>query len=94
VRSLRDNEARSRKGRSPKREPRRRLPASQGGRELGESGMVNPGEALVKAVMFDKPKMLTGLDQKGMWPGAGGWHFLCRRCGATGRKTRPNPLGY
>jgi len=33
--------------------------------------MVNPGEALIKAVMFDKPKMLTGLDQKGTWPGAG-----------------------
>ena len=26
--------------------------------------MVNPGEALLKAVMFGKPKMLTGLNQK------------------------------
>jgi len=26
--------------------------------------MVNPGEVLIKAVMFDRPKMLTGLNQK------------------------------
>jgi hypothetical protein len=37
--------------------------------------MVNPGEVLLKAVMFNKPegmrKMLLGLDQKGGWPGTG-----------------------
>ena len=26
---------------------------------------------LIKAVNRDKPKMLSGLDQKGTWPGAG-----------------------
>lgn len=26
--------------------------------------MVNSGEVLLKAVMFDKPKLLTGLNQK------------------------------
>ena len=33
--------------------------------------MVNPGEVLLKAVTKDKPKMLTGLDQNGMWSGTG-----------------------
>jgi hypothetical protein len=31
--------------------------------------MVNPGEVLLKTVTKDKPKMLSGLDQKGMWSG-------------------------
>jgi len=53
--------------------------------------------------MFDKPgvvplyrtlKLLTGLNQNGKWPGAGASAFPCRRWGATGRETRPNPLGY
>ena len=26
--------------------------------------MVNPGEVLIKAVIINKPKMLSGLDQK------------------------------
>src|SRR5271157_5272929 len=44
-------------------EPTRRLPAS---RRSGASspGQVNPGEVLIKAVNRDKPKMLSGLDQK------------------------------
>jgi hypothetical protein len=33
--------------------------------------MVNPGEVLLKAVTTNKPKMLSGLDQKGMWSGIG-----------------------
>src|SRR5437879_5840459 len=37
--------------------------------------MVNPGEVLLKAVMFVKPKLLIGLDQKGKWPGAGSQRF-------------------
>src|SRR3954454_16751313 len=45
------------------REPTRRLPAS---RRSGASspGQVNPGEVLIKAVRKDKPKMLSGLNQK------------------------------
>ena len=35
-----------------------------GGRELAVRDMVNPGEVLIKVVRSDKPKMLTGLDQK------------------------------
>src|SRR3954467_14552463 len=52
------------------REPTRRLPAS---RRSGASrpGEVNPGEVLIKAVNRNKPKMLIGLDQNGMWPGTG-----------------------
>src|SRR5215471_16273355 len=52
------------------REPTRRLPAS---RRSGASspGQVNPGEVLIKAVNRGKPKMLTGLDQKGTWSGPG-----------------------
>jgi hypothetical protein len=52
------------------REPTRRLPAS---RRSGASspGRVNPGEVLIKAVSKVEPKMLSGSDQKGTWPGAG-----------------------
>ena len=32
---------------------------------------VNPGEVLIKAVNRNKPKMLSGLDQNGTWPGTG-----------------------
>jgi hypothetical protein len=38
--------------------------------------MVNSGEVPLKAVMFNKPKVLSGLDQNGMWPGAGTQRFL------------------
>ena len=43
--------------------PGRRLPAS---RRLGASspGHVNASEALIKAVSKDKPKMLSGLNEK------------------------------
>jgi hypothetical protein len=52
------------------REPTRRLPAS---RRSGASspGQVNPGEVLIKAVSKNKPKMLSGLNQKGKWSGTG-----------------------
>jgi hypothetical protein len=43
-----------------------------GGREPVVRDMVNPGEVLIKVVRSDKPKMLTGLDQKGTWSGIGG----------------------
>src|SRR5260370_22761231 len=39
----------------------------QGGQELGLSGTVNTCESLINAVIENKPKMLTGLDQKGRW---------------------------
>ena len=35
-----------------------------GGRGPAVRDMVNPGEVLIKAVNNDKPKMLSGLDQK------------------------------
>src|SRR3954453_1513347 len=52
------------------RKPTRRLPAS---RRSGASspGRVNPGEVLIKAVSKVEPKMLSGSDQKGTWPGTG-----------------------
>ena len=37
--------------------------------------MVNSSEVPLKAVMFDKPKLLLGLNQKGTWPGAGSQRF-------------------
>jgi hypothetical protein len=37
---------------------------SQGGRELGLCGRVNPCESLINVVTEDKPKRLLGLDQK------------------------------
>ena len=36
--------------------------------------MVNVSEVLVKAVNSDKPKMLLGLNQNGMWSGMGAVH--------------------
>jgi len=43
----------------------------QGGRDPGGSGKVNPGEVPINVVIYDKPKMLGGLNQKkGVWPGA------------------------
>jgi len=33
--------------------------------------MVNTCESLINAVIENKPKMLIGLDQNGMWPGTG-----------------------
>ena len=41
-----------------------------GGRDPGWGGTVNPGEASRIVVTKDKPKMLTGLGQKGRWSGA------------------------
>jgi hypothetical protein len=72
------------------REPTRRLPAS---RRSGTSspGQVNSGEVLIKAVIKDKPKMLTGLDQNGMWSGTRGSEFPRRGCRTTGRQARPYP---
>ena len=35
-----------------------------GGRELAVRDMVNPGEVPIKAVIINKPKMLSGLNQK------------------------------
>ena len=50
-------------GSAVEREPTRRLPASW---RSGASspGQVNPGEVLIKAVSKNKPKMLSGLNQK------------------------------
>ena len=33
--------------------------------------MANSGELLINAVISNKPKALTGLNQKSKWPGAG-----------------------
>ena len=40
-----------------------------GGRELGWDDMANTSELLINVVRTNKPKGLTGLAQKGMWPG-------------------------
>jgi len=36
----------------------------QGGQELGLDGRVNIGESLINVVMNNKPKVLTGLNQR------------------------------
>ena len=41
-----------------------RLCQRQGGAELGWNGMVNIHERLINVVIVNKPKALTGLDQK------------------------------
>ena len=46
---------------------------------------------LLKAVTKDQPKMLSGWDQNGMWPGTRGSEFPRRGWCATGRKARPYP---
>jgi hypothetical protein len=68
----------------------RRLPAS---RRSGTrvDGMANSGELLINVVRTSKPKMLTGLDQNGTWPGARASPFPCRRCRATGGEAEPKP---
>src|SRR5271157_3624961 len=38
---------------------------------ISTQGWVNPGEVLIKVVIRNKPKMLSGLNQKGTWSGAG-----------------------
>ena len=43
----------------------------QGGRGPAVQGKVNPGEVLIKVVTGNKPKMLSGLNQKGTWSGTG-----------------------
>ena len=62
-----------------------------GGRELAVRDMVNPGEVPIKAVIINKPKMLSGLDQNGTWSGIGGWSIPRRGWCTTGRKARPYP---
>jgi hypothetical protein len=42
----------------------------QGGQVLGLNGMVNICESLINTVSTNKPKILIGLSQKGMWSGA------------------------
>ena len=70
-----------------KREPTRRLPAS-GGRGPAVRGKVNPGEVLIKAVIENKPKMLSGLNQK-VRGQVQGLHAPLSRMSTTGRKARP-----
>ncbi len=43
----------------------------QGGREPAVRDMVKIREVPIKAVINDKPKMLSGLNQNGMWSGTG-----------------------
>jgi len=58
-------------GWQPRREPKLRLPASQGGREPGLDGWVNLSEAVLNAVSWNKRKMLLRLSQNGLWSGPG-----------------------
>jgi hypothetical protein len=45
-----------------------------GGREPADRDMVNRHEVPIKVVNSDKPKMLSGLNQNGMWSGTGALH--------------------
>jgi hypothetical protein len=56
-------------------------------------GMVNPGERLLNAVTYNKPKMLTGLGQNGMWWVQGLTSPLAWTPTTTGGKSGPNPSG-
>jgi hypothetical protein len=63
VRSSRDNVASSVRMAEPDASPAPRPPAARG-REPGLCGTVNPGEALLNAVMSNKRKLLRRLGQK------------------------------
>ena len=41
------------------------------GREPADRDRVNPPEVPIKVVNIDKPKILSGLNQNGMWSGTG-----------------------
>src|SRR5437763_10426714 len=45
-----------------------------GGREPAVRDMVNTREVPIKVVTSDKPTMLSGLNQNGMWSGTGAPH--------------------
>jgi hypothetical protein len=49
-------------------------------------GKVNPGEVLTKAVIRDKPKMLSGLNQNGPWSGTGACHSPVADAGPPAEK--------
>ena len=71
VRSFRDNVASARSGRQLNREGTLRLPASQGGQELGLEGMANSGEALLSRRYFQQAKEAERLEPKDKWRGRG-----------------------
>src|SRR5262245_50224866 len=89
VRSSRDKVSSS-TGWPSNREGRWRLRAStwSGARR---DGLVNPGEPLLNVVRSSKPKMLTGLSQKGTWPGRGALPFPLADHSAIGEEAGPEP---
>ena len=63
----------------------------QCGRELGAGRTVNICEPLINVVSRNKPKMLTGLNQNGMWDGIGGCPILRPQAFfPTGEEAEPN----
>jgi hypothetical protein len=56
-------------GRVSRERTRRLLTPRRSGARV--DGMANSGELLINVVNLSKPKALTGLNQKGKWPGAG-----------------------
>ena len=56
-------------GRVSRERTRRLLALRRSGARV--DGMANSGELLINVVNLNKPKALTGLNQKGKWPGAG-----------------------
>ena len=54
--------------------------------------MVNISESLLNVVIANKPKVLTGLDQKRYVAKDRGYEISCRRRSATGEKARPTPF--
>ena len=71
VRSSWDNVASVRLDWQRNREGTLRLPASQGGRELGLEGMANSGEALLSRRHEQQAKEAERLEPKGKWRGRG-----------------------
>jgi hypothetical protein len=60
-----------------------------GGREPAVRDRVNLREVPIKVVNRSKPKMLSGLDQNGMWSRTWSSLFSRRGCCTTGRQARP-----
>jgi hypothetical protein len=65
----------------------------RGGRELGLMVWPTKSEPPINVVKFDKPKMLIGLNQNGMWSGIGVPTSPSADETTTGEQAGPNPSG-
>lgn len=58
------------------------------------NGTANRCELLINVVMHNKPKVMTGLNQKGMWQGSEASYSSDADNKATGGEAEPHPFWY